>query len=167
VKPQDLASREFPVVLRGYSRDDVRAFMAVLAAEVADRDARIARLELEIARCGTERSASDDLQATDHSRAALIRQLGQETAAILEAGDVSAGRLRAEAEATAERVRADLASIGADLSDTYRLLGDLVGVVHDVADEDPSPGPPPYESLLATADVEILLPNDPEEPRFG
>ena len=156
------------MVLRGYSRDDVRAFMAVLAAEVADRDARIARLELEIARRGAERSPADDLQATVDSRAALIHRLGQETAAILEAGDVSAGRLRAEAEATAERVRADLASIGADLSDTHRFLADLVDIVRDVADEAPSPGPPPpYESLLDTADVEILLPDDQEGPRFG
>jgi hypothetical protein len=143
--------------------------MAVLAAEVADRDVRIARLELEVARWGAERSPADVLPSTDDSRAALIHRLGQETAAILEAGDVYAGRLRAEAEATAERIRADLASIGADLSDTHRFLADLVGIVRDVADEAaPSPGPPPpYESLLATADVEILLPDDPEEPRFG
>jgi DivIVA domain-containing protein len=171
MEPGDVARKEFPVVLRGYSQDQVRGFIAALAAEMAERDAHIAALEAEIARrqARLQEAAPAGLPAPAMSgRAELLRRLGEEAGEILEAGDIAAGRLRSEAEATAERVRRDLAAIGAGLRDTHRRLGEIVGVVQSATGQPASPAPVPSPAtLLGGADVEILLPDDSDAPRFG
>jgi DivIVA domain-containing protein len=173
VKSDDVASKEFPIVVRGYSRLQVRVFLSELAREMAERDGHISRLDAELARLRGDLTAAEKV-----GRAGLLRYLGAETAAILEAADASAVRMRTDAEATANRVRDGLRTIGQGLGDVHELMGELVGLVYSMVDE-PGPAPPPfkpagdYERSLSTVprftddhDVEILLPDDNGAPRF-
>jgi DivIVA domain-containing protein len=169
VSPQDVAEKEFAIVLRGYSRLQVRLFLSELAREIADRDARISRLEAHLARARAEAAAAEKV-----GRAGLLRHLGAETAAILEAAEASALRMRADAEVTANRVRDGLRTIGAGLGDVHQLMGELVALVQSMADESVAPGSSPSSDPLGDPqpslsavprftgdhDVEILLPDD-------
>ena len=173
--PQDVAEREFAIVLRGYSRPQVRLFLSEVAREIADRDDRISRLEAHLARARAELAAAEKI-----GRAGLLRHLGTETAAILEAAEASAARMRADAEATANRVRDGLRSIGMGLDDVHQLMGELVALVQSMAEEtgalpsSPSSDPVGDQQQPLSAvprlpgdhDVEILLPDD-GMPRFG
>jgi DivIVA domain-containing protein len=174
VKSEDVANKEFPMALRGYSRLEVRLFLSELAREMAERDGHLNRLEAEFARARAELTAAEKV-----GRAGLLRHLGAETASILEAADASAARMRADAEATAHRVREGLRTVSQGLGDVHQLMGELVGLVQTMVD-DPGPAPPPpsfnpldYERSLSTVprftgdhDVEILLPDDGGPPHF-
>jgi DivIVA domain-containing protein len=48
VGPADVEAVRFPVVVRGYRMDAVDVTLARLADELADRDARIERLEIDL-----------------------------------------------------------------------------------------------------------------------
>jgi DivIVA domain-containing protein len=48
VGPADIEAVRFPVVIRGYRMDAVDVTLARLADELADRDARIERLEIDL-----------------------------------------------------------------------------------------------------------------------
>lgn len=131
MNPDEVAAMEFPVVMRGYAREEVQAFLAGVADELAQRDERLARLEREVARL--QQSAPPRPEpATD--RGALLRQLGEEAASILACADASAERIKARAVSTTEKVRHDLQSIGTSLGDVHQLLGELVGLVQGLAD---------------------------------
>jgi DivIVA domain-containing protein len=180
VNPQEVASKEFAIVLGGYSRSQVRLFLSELAGEISERDARISRLEAELARARSELTVSENT-----GRAGLLQYLGAETAAILQAADASAARIRADAEATALRVRDGLRAIASNLGEVHQLMGELVtvmqGMVPEAEPEEAPPPPPPsfhplsdYEPSGSAVprfaddhDVEILLPDDGGEPRFG
>jgi len=131
VNPDEVADRDFPVVMRGYAREDVDAFLATVADQIAERDARLARLEVEVQRLRTAAPAS---LIPPVDRRTLIGQLGEEAASILAAADASAQRIKADALGTAERVRLDLRSIAGSLGDVHQLLGELVSLIHGLAE---------------------------------
>ena len=132
MNPEEIADKEFPVVMRGYAREDVDVFLASLADQIADRDARLSRLEHEVQRLRSSPLAGASPVPVD--RRALIGQLGEEAASILAAADASAERIKTDALNTAERVRHDLRSIAGSLGDVHQLLGELISLIHGLAE---------------------------------
>jgi DivIVA domain-containing protein len=162
LNPTEIASKEFPVVMRGYLREEVQAFLAGISDQIAARDNRIAQLDAEVSRLKTAPAApapaptAAPAPAAALERPALLKALGEEAANILACADASAERIKAQAGITTERVRTDLRTIGSSLSDVHQLLGELISLVQglteganllattatevNVADPDPSPG---------------------------
>lgn len=130
--PDEVAGMEFPVVLRGYAREEVQAFLAGVADELARKEERLARLEAEMARL--QPAAPPALSRSAGERSVLLRQLGEEAAAILACADASAERIKERAVSTTEKVRHDLQSIGSSLGDVHQLLGELVSLVQGLTD---------------------------------
>ena len=54
MNPSEIASKEFPVVMRGYLREEVQAFLAGVSDQIAARDNRITQLDAEVARLEAE-----------------------------------------------------------------------------------------------------------------
>jgi DivIVA domain-containing protein len=153
VNPEEIASKEFPVVMRGYVREEVHAFLASVAGDVAERDARIAALEGELA--GPRQSAAgaaDTVAKPSLERADLLRHLGEEAASILTCADATAERMKAQAGVAAERVRTDLSQVGSGLVDVHQLLGELVVLVQSLTEES--------ALLAAPAATEVTLPDN-------
>jgi len=147
LNPSEIASKEFPVVMRGYLREEVQAFLAGISDQIAARDNRIAQLDAEVARLRQEaadkpaaaaapapaaQSAPAAAPALD--RPALLRLLGEEAANILACADASAERIKAQAGITTERVRSDLRTIGSSLADVHQLLGELLSLVQGLTE---------------------------------
>lgn len=132
---EDIASKEFPVVLRGYGREEVQAFLAGIAAQLAERDARMAELEAELARARREHQPTNGASAAvSVDRTVLLRHLGEEAASILACADASAERMKAQAGIAAQRVRHELHGIGSSLVDVHQLLGELVSLVQSLTE---------------------------------
>jgi DivIVA domain-containing protein len=141
LNPTEIASKEFPVVMRGYLREEVQAFLAGISDQIAARDNRIAQLDTEVARLkkeATEKPAPAAAPAATPlaglERPALLRALGEEAANILACADASAERIKAQAGITTERVRSDLRTIGSSLSDVHQLLGELISLVQGLTE---------------------------------
>jgi DivIVA domain-containing protein len=147
LNPSEIASKEFPVVMRGYLREEVQAFLAGISDQIAARDNRIAQLDTEVARLKQEvaakpapapaaaapaATASTPLTGVD--RPALLKALGEEAANILACADASAERIKANAGIATERVRTDLRTIGSSLSDVHQLLGELISLVQGLTE---------------------------------
>jgi DivIVA domain-containing protein len=143
VNPSEIASKEFPVVMRGYLREEVQAFLAGISDQVAARDSRIAQLDTEVARlrdqvaskpapAAAAAPAPAPVAALD--RPAILRALGEEAANILACADASAERIKAQAGITTERVRSDLRTIGSSLTDVHQLLGELISLVQGLTE---------------------------------
>jgi DivIVA domain-containing protein len=138
VNPTEIASKEFPVVMRGYLREEVQAFLAGISDQIAARDNRIAQLDAEVARLKETSAAPAPAAALSASpaldRPALLKQLGEEAANILACADASAERIKAQAGITTERVRTDLRTIGSSLTDVHQLLGELISLVQGLTE---------------------------------
>jgi DivIVA domain-containing protein len=140
VNPTEIASKEFPVVMRGYLREEVQAFLAGISDQIAARDNRIAQLDAEVTRlqqtaaAPTAAQAGTPASAPALDRPALLKQLGEEAASILACADASAERIKAQAGITTERVRTDLRTIGSSLSDVHQLLGELISLVQGLTE---------------------------------
>ena len=140
MNPTEIASKEFPVVMRGYLREEVQAFLAGISDQIAARDNRIAQLDAEVARLKQTTSAPAPAPAaaaapvTALDRPALLKQLGEEAASILACADASAERNKAQAGITTERVRTDLRTIGSSLADVHQLLGELISLVQGLTE---------------------------------
>lgn len=144
MNPSEIASKEFPVVMRGYLREEVQAFLAGISDQIAARDNRIAQLDAEVSRLRQELAAKPSeapaaaapapapTPALD--RPALLRLLGEEAANILACADASAERIKAQAGITTERVRSDLRTIGSSLADVHQLLGELLSLVQGLTE---------------------------------
>ena len=142
MNPTEIASKEFPVVMRGYLREEVQAFLAGISDQIAARDNRIAQLDAEVARLRNEvaakpapapaPAASSAPVAID--RPALLKALGEEAVNILACADASAERIKAQAGITTERVRSDLRTIGSSLGDVHQLLGELISLVQGLTE---------------------------------
>lgn len=132
MRAEEIANKEFPVVLRGYVREEVQAFLASVAAQIADRDARVAQLESDLAELRAKAGAKPAVAAVD--RGTLLRALGEEAASILACADASAERLQAQARIDRARVHNDLHTIGSSLVDVHQLLGELVSLVDGLTD---------------------------------
>jgi DivIVA domain-containing protein len=153
VNPTEIASKEFPVVMRGYLREEVQAFLAGISDQIAARDNRIAQLDAEVGRLKTAPAAAPTpapaptaAPASALERPALLRALGEEAANILACADASAERIKAQAGITTERVRTDLRTIGSSLSDVHQLLGELISLVQGLTEG---------ANLLAATAVEV------------
>ncbi|HEX6380065.1 MAG TPA: DivIVA domain-containing protein [Acidimicrobiia bacterium] len=140
MNPTEIASKEFPVVMRGYLREEVQAFLAGISDQIAARDNRIAQLDAEVARLRNEVSAkpapapAQASAAVAIDRPALLKHLGEEAANILACADASAERIKAQAGITTERVRSDLRTIGSSLGDVHQLLGELISLVQGLTE---------------------------------
>jgi DivIVA domain-containing protein len=142
VNPTEIASKEFPVVMRGYLREEVQAFLAGISDQIAARDNRIAQLDSEVARLRNEVSAKPAPAASPApasapvsvDRPALLKALGEEAVNILACADASAERINAQAGITTERVRSDLRTIGSSLGDVHQLLGELISLVQGLTE---------------------------------
>jgi DivIVA domain-containing protein len=137
VDPTEIASKEFPVVMRGYLREEVQAFLAGMSDQIAARDNRIAQLDAEVARLkqsATPAPAAAPAPASALERPALLKALGEEAANILACADASAERIKAQAGIATERVRSDLRTIGSSLSDVHQLLGELISLVQGLTE---------------------------------
>lgn len=160
MNPEEIADKEFPVVMRGYAREDVDVFLATLADQISDRDARLSRLEHEVQRL---HSAPTSAPALPPDRRTLIGHLGEEAASILAAADASAERIKTDALNTAERVRHDLRSIAGSLGDVHQLLGELIALIHGLADNSTASDdvqltePPPLPGDLPGQEVRTIF----------
>jgi DivIVA domain-containing protein len=141
LNPTEIASKEFPVVMRGYLREEVQAFLAGISDQIAARDNRIAQLDAEVARLRNEVTAKPAPAPAPASaatvavdRPALLKHLGEEAANILACADASAERIKAQAGITTERVRSDLRTIGSSLGDVHQLLGELISLVQGLTE---------------------------------
>ncbi|HVW30905.1 MAG TPA: DivIVA domain-containing protein, partial [Acidimicrobiia bacterium] len=142
MNPTEIASKEFPVVMRGYLREEVQAFLAGISDQIAARDNRIAQLDAEVARlkqaaatpapAPASAPAPAPIPALD--RPALLKALGEEAASILACADSAAERIKAQAGITTERVRTDLRTIGSSLTDVHQLLGELISLVQGLTE---------------------------------
>src|SRR4051812_39934029 len=101
MRPEDIQHRDFLVGMRGYDKDDVRSFLAEVAAEHA-----ALQRELE-ARVSTPAPAAAAAPAPVAAAAADddFENLGASVAAILRAAKGSAAELTEEAEVRALEVR--------------------------------------------------------------
>jgi DivIVA domain-containing protein len=148
LNPSEIASKEFPVVMRGYLREEVQAFLAGVSDQIAARDNRITQLDAEVARLKAEvavkpaaapaatapATAPGSTVLTGLDRPALLKVLGEEAANILACADASAERIKANAGIATERVRSDLRTIGSSLSDVHQLLGELISLVQGLTE---------------------------------
>ena len=138
MNPTEIASKEFPVVMRGYLREEVQAFLAGISDQIAARDNRIAQLDAEVGRLKQTTAAPAPAGAPSTAaaldRPALLKQLGEEAANILACADASAERIKAQAGITTERVRTDLRTIGSSLTDVHQLLGELISLVQGLTE---------------------------------
>jgi DivIVA domain-containing protein len=147
LNPTEIASKEFPVVMRGYLREEVQAFLAGISDQIAARDNRIAQLDAEVVRLkqdvaakpaatapapGTPAPAGNPLAGLD--RPTLLKALGEEAVNILACADASAERIKAGAGIATERVRTDLRTIGSSLTDVHQLLGELISLVQGLTE---------------------------------
>ncbi len=145
MNPTEIASKEFPVVMRGYLREEVQAFLAGISDQIAARDNRITQLDAEVARL-KEQVAAKPAAAPAPAAAAsaapmagldrpqLLKLLGEEAANILSCADASAERIKAQAGVATERVRTDLRTIGSSLTDVHQLLGELLSLVQGLTE---------------------------------
>ena len=154
VNPEQIASKEFPVVLRGYVREEVHAFMASIASGIAERDDRIAELQRRLS-SGSQppARAASSAPAPVLDRADLLRYLGEEAASILTCADATAEHMKAQAGVAAERVRTDLSQIGSGLVDVHQLLGELVQLVQSLTEDS--------ALLAATPGTEVSVADTP------
>ena len=145
MNPSEIASKEFPVVMRGYLREEVQAFLAGVSDQIAARDNRITQLDAEVARLKAEviakpapaPAAAAPAPATPLAgldRPTLLKALGEEAVNILACADASAERIKANAGIATERVRTDLRTIGSSLSDVHQLLGELISLVQGLTE---------------------------------
>ena len=138
MEPTEIASKEFPVVMRGYLREEVQAFLAGISDQIAARDNRIAQLDAEVSRLKQQATApapaAAPATASTLERPALLKALGEEAANILACADASAERIKAQAGIATERVRTDLRTIGSSLSDVHQLLGELISLVQGLTE---------------------------------
>jgi DivIVA domain-containing protein len=169
LNPTEIASKEFPVVMRGYLREEVQAFLAGISDQIAARDNRIAQLDAEVSRLKQDVAAKPapapapaaapaPTPLTGLDRPALLKVLGEEAVNILACADASAERIKAQAGIATERVRTDLRTIGSSLTDVHQLLGELISLVQGLTEG---------ANLLAATAGETSEPRAPTTPADG
>jgi DivIVA domain-containing protein len=111
--PDEIAAKEFLVGLRGYDKDEVRAFLRMVATSVEEHSAAAAVVP-EPAPLPDPAPEPDPLPIRDYSPSPAPAaapssewaDLGEEIAAVLRTAHEQAAGLKAEAEAEADAIRA-------------------------------------------------------------
>ncbi len=101
--PEEIASRQFLIALRGYDRDEVTAFLEQVADDYAALQRQIEELQAEASQAPPEPAAAP---AAGDTRDAF-QQLGEETTRILVAAQDAAAEMRRRAD---EEARTTLAA---------------------------------------------------------
>lgn len=107
MKPEDIQDRDFMVGLRGYDKDEVRSFLAEIAANHAQV---LAELDESRTLGAVEAPGAAAAPARDD-----FENLGASVAAILRAAKDSAGEISSEADLRATEVREDADRYAANL----------------------------------------------------
>lgn len=138
MEPQEVAGKEFLIAMRGYVREDVRAYLRAVAEEVFRRDEVISALRHKLEKANREledanralQDANWQLEESDGQhevdRATLVKLVGEEASAILSTADGAAERIRFEAQRYAESVRDGLVSTTDHLAELHQTLGQLL-----------------------------------------
>ncbi len=138
MEPQEVAGKEFLIAMRGYVREDVRAYLRVVAEEVFRRDEVISGLRHKLEKA--ERELAEANRALDDAtwqleeangrhevdRATLVKLVGEEASAILSTADGAGERIRFEAQRYAASVRDGLVSTTDHLAQLHQNLGQLL-----------------------------------------
>lgn len=166
MEPQEVAGKEFLIGMRGYIRDDVRAYLRAVAEELFRRDEVIAGLkhQLDDAKRRLE-EASWQLQEAEGElevdRATLVKLVGEEASAILSSADGAAERIRFEAERYGEAVREGLVSTTDHLADLHQSLGQLLAELQAMEQRGRSlPASPQVAGAPPQSDVVLLGPGE-------
>jgi DivIVA domain-containing protein len=112
MNPEEIQSRDFLVGLRGYDKDEVRSFLAEVAAEhasllaaIESSQTNVAQLTEAAAAAPAPAAATDDFENLGASVAAILRTAKESAGEITGDAAHRANELRAEAERYAEEVR--------------------------------------------------------------
>ncbi len=138
MEPQEVSGKEFLITMRGYVREDVRAYLLAVAEELFRRDEVISGLRHKLDKAERElaeanRALDDATWQLDQAngqhevdRATLVKLVGEEASAILSTADGAAERIRFEAQRYAESVRDGLVSTTDHLAELHQNLGQLL-----------------------------------------
>lgn len=157
MEPQDVAGKEFLTGMRGYIREDVRAYLRSVSEELFRRDEVIAGLrhKLEQANRALEAARHDSNGEVDLDRATLVKLVGEEASAILSSADAAGDRIRFESQRYAASVRDGVACTRDHLAQVHQTLGRLLDELRSL-----EPGTAPAPS----SDVTLLGPGDDPAP---
>ncbi|MGH8990464.1 MAG: DivIVA domain-containing protein [Acidimicrobiia bacterium] len=159
MEPQEVAGKEFLIGMRGYIREDVRAYLRAVAEELFRRDEVIAGLRHKLDEANTRleevnwqlQEANGEIEV---DRATLVKLVGEEASAILSSADGAGERIRFEAERYAQAVRDGVVSTTDHLAGLHQSLGQLLAELRSMT----QPGPRPDAD--AQGDVVLLGPDD-------
>jgi DivIVA domain-containing protein len=124
MEPQEVAGKEFLIGMRGYIRDDVRAYLRAVSEDLFRRDEVISALRFKLDKVTRQLEEANGQRDVD--RATLVKLVGEEASAILSSADGAAERIRFEAERYAESVRDGLVSTTDHLAELHENLGQLL-----------------------------------------
>jgi cell division initiation protein len=102
MKPEDIHGRDFLVGLRGYDKEEVRSFLAEVAAEHAALLAEVGR-----AKAAPQAPAHDDFENLGASVASILRAAKESASEITADAEQHAAAIRSEAEGIRERAIAE------------------------------------------------------------
>jgi cell division initiation protein len=151
MEPQEVAGKEFLIGMRGYIRDDVRAYLRAVAEELFRRDEVIAGLRRQLEDANRRLEANGEIEV---DRATLVKLVGEEASAILSSADGAADRIRFEAERYAQAVRDGVVSTTDHLAGLHEELGRLMAELAAVRDRSRPAAAP------SSGDVVLLGPED-------
>lgn len=105
--PDEIAEHQFLISLRGYDRDEVSAFLDEIAGQVRRLQQRIAELESKADERREEEQAAppQDAPSDEAVPSRSFREVGEQTARILETAEQTAEEMRSRAERRAQEVR--------------------------------------------------------------
>ncbi len=103
--PDEIAAREFLVSVRGYDRDEVHAFLARVAEQVAASEARADEGERRVQRLRADQVTAPAAPAVtpEAQPAAMFAEIGKETQRILEAAQEAGAQIQRKARHEADR----------------------------------------------------------------
>jgi DivIVA domain-containing protein len=156
MEPQEVAGKEFLIGMRGYIREDVRAYLRAVSEELFRRDEVISALRHKLDKVTRQLEEANGQRDVD--RATLVKLVGEEASAILSSADGAAERIRFDAERYAESVRSGLVSTTDHLAELHQNLGQLL--VELVAMEPHGSGP----ALPSPPDVARSVPDEGSAP---
>lgn len=104
--PDEIAEHQFLISLRGYDRDEVSAFLNEIAGQVRRLQQRIAELESKADERRAEEPSPPQEAPTDEALPSRsFREVGEQTARILETAEQTAEEMRSRADRHAQEVR--------------------------------------------------------------